>query len=114
MTPEISKVRFTILADGGKVKAMAGFCVNDLLYITGCRIIEGSKGMFLSWPSRKVAKKDGSGDEYKDICFPASKESRDSIQTQVLASYEEQTGPGPSTVKAADIPFGPDFENLPF
>lgn len=96
-------VRFTILPDGGKVKALCGFKLNGILFVTGCRLIEGSKGLFLSWPSRKVTKEDGTA-EYKDICFPASKEVRNNVEAQILDEWDKQTGE-PKAPAAAIIPF---------
>lgn len=91
MEISVDNVRFTMLSDPGKpTKAMCGFRLNGILFVTGCKVIESAKGRFLAFPSRKV-EKDGQA-EYKDICFPASKEARDAIQAAVLAEYDKQTG----------------------
>ncbi len=48
------------------------------------KIIEGSKGLFVSMPSYK------SGEEYKDLFFPVTKEARAERQEAVLNEYERQ------------------------
>ena len=45
---------------------------------------EGSKGLFISMPAYK------SGDEYRDIFYPVTKEARAGLQEAVIAEYENQ------------------------
>jgi stage V sporulation protein G len=74
--------------DGGKVKAAAALVIGGVFVVRGVRLIEGSKGMFVSMPSQKSA--DG---EYFDICFPINNETRMQIFDAVTAAYEKaQTG----------------------
>ena len=47
-------------------------------------MIEGSKGLFVAMPSYK------SGDEYKDLVYPVTKEGRQMLNESVLAAYEAQ------------------------
>ena len=65
----------------GKVKANASITIDEALVVTGLRIIEGSKGLFVSMPQRKVK------EEYKDLVFPLNKELREQISTAVLKEY---------------------------
>lgn len=39
--------------DNSRVKAMVSITFNHALRVSGCRIIEGAKGLFLSYPSQK-------------------------------------------------------------
>lgn len=98
-----SSIRVTVY-EKESTRGFATVKVGDLFYITGLRIIEGTKGLFVSMPSRK----DTSG-EYKDICFPASKEVRDELQGLVLAEWHRLKG----TPAKAELP-PPGTDDVPF
>lgn len=57
------------------------FAVNDV------RVMDSAKGKFVAMPSRKISK-DGKT-EYRDICFPTTKEMRTALQAAVLGAYEK-------------------------
>ena len=46
--------------------------------------MESSKGLFVSMPSYRA----GNG-EYKDICFPVTKEARQEFDNAVLDAYQQ-------------------------
>lgn len=79
-----SSIRIHLLTDTDKVKAMASCLVGGAIMITGIRVIEGQKGLFVSMPQRKHA---GTG-EYTDVAFPISKEMRDELSLHILGEYE--------------------------
>ena len=54
MTLEITEVRIS-LRDDDKLKAFASMTFNDAFVIRGLKIIEGTNGMFVAMPSRKLA-----------------------------------------------------------
>lgn len=99
----ITEVKVYPVQGDGKIRAMASITIDECFVVTGLKIIEGSKGLFVSMPSRKTA--DG---EYKDICFPTSKDTRDAIQEQILAEYVT-----PGEPDKPDVPIDDDDE-LPF
>ena len=70
--------------EGSRVKAMASITINGALRVNGCKIIDGSKGLFLSFPSEK---KPGS-DQYFPIFHAVDRNVNDRIQAQVLARFE--------------------------
>ena len=70
--------------EGSRVKAMASITLNGSLRVNGCRIIEGSKGLFLSYPSEK---KPGT-DQYFPIFHAIDRTVGDRIQSEVLSKYE--------------------------
>ena len=70
--------------EGSRVKAMASITINGSLRVNGCKIIDGSKGLFLSFPSEK---KPGS-DQYFPIFSAVDRNVGDKIQAQVLARFE--------------------------
>ena len=79
---KITEVRITRLESDGKIRAMASVTFDECFVVTGLKVLEGSNGLFVSMPSRKLP--DGT---YKDICFPVTKDTREAIQEAVLAKY---------------------------
>ena len=70
---------------GGAQKASATVNINGQFAIRGLKIMEGGKGLFVSMPSYRA----GNG-EYRDICFPCTKESRAEFDRAVLTAYEQK------------------------
>jgi stage V sporulation protein G len=90
-TAPFSNIRINLVTKES-LRAMASVKVADVLFLTGIRVIDGKKGLFVSMPS----KKETSGD-YKDIFFPASREIRDQLQASILEVYHAvlaKTGAG--------------------
>src|ERR1043166_2008804 len=77
------------LVDKDSLRAVASCKVGEAIWLHGMRVVEGTKGRFVSMPSRKAA-----NGEYQDIFYPASREVREQLQSGVLAKYNE-------TVRAA-------------
>jgi stage V sporulation protein G len=71
------------LVQKDSLRALANCKVCDAVFLQGLRVVEGSKGIFVSMPSRKTVKGD-----YQDIYFPASREMRNLLQETVLKEYE--------------------------
>ena len=69
----------------GAMRANASVNINDSFAIRGVKVMEGSNGLFVSMPSYKA----GNG-EYKDICFPCTKQSRIEFDKAVLGEYQHQ------------------------
>jgi stage V sporulation protein G len=66
------------------LRAFVSCKVGGAIVLDGMRVVEGTRGRFVSMPSRKDAK-----GEYQDIYFPASKEVREELQEAVLEGYSE-------------------------
>ncbi len=77
------EVRIHSLYPEGSVRAAASVNLNGCFAIRGVKVMDGPKGPFVSMPSYK------SGDEYKDICFPCTKEARSALHEAVLNAYEQ-------------------------
>lgn len=75
-----------------RVKATVSITLNNALRINGCRIIEGAKGLFLSYPSEK---KPGT-DQWFPVVHPVNRNLSESIQEKTLTKYKEllDTCPG--------------------
>ena len=67
----------------GPAVATASVTLNDCFAIRDVRIMEGKNGLFVSMPSRKV------NGEYRDICFPCTKEFKQWFDQAVLGAYEQ-------------------------
>lgn len=76
----ITEVRIHEVNKDG-LKAFASITLDGDFVVTGISIRESKNGLFVSMPSRKV------GDEYRDICFPITKEARQQIVNTVMNAY---------------------------
>ena len=81
---EITDVRVRKVTKEGKLKAVVSITFDDEFVIHYIKVIEGEKGLFIAMPSKKAS--DG---EYRDITHPIKSETRDRIQSTILARYEE-------------------------
>ena len=67
-----------------KLKAVASITLDEEFVVHDIRVIEGDKGAYIAFPSRK-----GKDDQYRDIAHPIKQETRDHIQECVLKAYKE-------------------------
>jgi stage V sporulation protein G len=84
-TPLFSDFQITLI-NKDSLRAMASCKIAGAVFLNGIRVVEGSKGLFISMPSRK----DKSG-EYQDVYYPANREIRQQLQENVLSRYQEMT-----------------------
>ena len=68
----------------GPILADASVNLNGCFAVRGVKVMESGKGLFVSMPSYKS----GSGD-YKDICFPCTKDARMEFDNAVLTAYQQ-------------------------
>ena len=76
-------VKIHTLRPEGTCKATASVNINGCFAVRGVKVMESSKGLFVSMPSYKV------GNEYKDICFPITQECRKQLNDAVIGAYEQ-------------------------
>jgi stage V sporulation protein G len=81
---EITDIRVRRVAKEGKMKAVVSMTIDGEFVIHDIKVIEGEKGLFIAMPSRKSA--DG---EYRDIAHPINSDTRQNIQSLILAKYQE-------------------------
>jgi stage V sporulation protein G len=81
---EITEVRIT-LRDEAKLKAFVNVTFDNSFVIRGLKVINGTKGYFVSMPSRK--RQNGT---HQDIAHPINNEMRRMIEDKVLAAYENE------------------------
>ena len=88
----------------GNVRAYASVNLNDCFAIRNVKVVDSSKGLFIAMPSYKA----GNG-EYKDICFPVTKEFREHLNNAVIDAYKQALTQSQQQ-KAAD---SPPFDQAP-
>ncbi len=82
---KITDVRVRILNTNNRLRGIASITIDDAFAVHELRIIEGREGLFVAMPSRKVP--DG---EFRDVAHPINLETREELEKQVLAKYEEE------------------------
>jgi len=100
-------VKISSIRPEGNVRAYASINLNDCFAIRNVKVVDSSKGLFIAMPSYKA----GNG-EYKDICFPVTKEFREQMNNAVIDAYHQALAQSQSQnqQKAEDTP---PFEQAP-
>ncbi len=83
-TPLDVSVRITPLNKDGNLLAYANVTLGGCFAVTGIRVMDSEKGVFVAMPDRK----NGKG-EYHDVCFPTTPEMRKVLHTAVLGEYQK-------------------------
>ena len=65
------------------LKGFASLTIDKCFIVTDLKIMSGQNGLFVSFPSKKI------GDDWKDTCFPITKDAREQIIKVVLDAYEK-------------------------
>lgn len=81
---EITDIRLKKVTKEGKMKAVASITLDNEFAVHDIKVIEGEKGLFIAMPSRKAA--DG---DYRDIAHPINQNTRERIQSMILAEYQK-------------------------
>lgn len=68
----------------GAQRASASVTINGSFAVRGIKVMEGTKGLFVSMPSYRT----GNG-EYKDIAFPCTSQARKELDQAVLEAYQQ-------------------------
>ena len=66
------------------MKAIVSVTFDNEFVVHDIKVIEGQNGLFIAMPSRKTP--DG---EFKDIAHPINTDTREKMQSSILAAYEE-------------------------
>ena len=67
-----------------KLKAFISIVLDECFMVNDIKVIRGKDGFFISMPSRR--KRNG---KFKDIAHPLNNETRQSMEKEILAAYEE-------------------------
>jgi stage V sporulation protein G len=79
---KITEVRIRKITRTEKMKAIVSVTINEQFVIHDIRIIEGTNGLFVAMPSRRIP-----GGGFRDIAHPISPEFRSYLQQKVLDAY---------------------------
>ena len=79
-----------------RLKAFANVTFDNSFVVRNIKVVEGSNGVFLSMPSRKM--QDGT---YKDTVHPVNHEFRTYLEQEVLGAYQEELKKNPFPKEAA-------------
>ena len=85
--------RVKIFEGKGNILANMNITLDDCLAINGIKVIEGTKGRFISFPQTSYKDKHGNT-QYRDIVFPCTKEARAALDRVLMKKYEEWTDGG--------------------
>lgn len=69
----------------GKTRARARIVLNEQFQLTGLRIVEGSNGLYVSYPSDPSYK----GEDCRPLFYPLTKALRENIEAAILIKYNE-------------------------
>ena len=77
-------VKISSIRPEGSIRAYASINLNDCFAVRNVKVVDSSKGLFIAMPSYKA----GNG-EYKDICFPVTREFREQLNNAVIEAYSQ-------------------------
>lgn len=77
-------VKIGSIRPAGSVRAYASINLNDCFAIRNVKVMDSTRGLFVAMPSYKA----GNG-EYKDICFPVTREFREQLSKAVIDAYKQ-------------------------
>ena len=97
-TPPKYDVKIHSIRPDGTQKASASVNIYGDFAVRGVKLMEGSKGLFVSMPSYKA----GNG-EYKDICFPCTKEAKAEFDKAVIEAYEQALSQSQTKTAKQDV-----------
>jgi stage V sporulation protein G len=83
---EVTEVR-VFPVDEEKLKAYVTITIDNCFVVRDLKVINGNNGLFVAMPSKK--RKDGT---FRDTAHPLNNETREMIESKVLAEYERETG----------------------
>ncbi len=77
-------VKIISLRASSSTLATAAIDLNGVFAVRGVKLVQGANGPFVSMPSYKT------GDGYRDVCFPVTKEFREQLNAAVLDAYQQE------------------------
>ncbi len=83
---EVTEVRVFPI-DEEKLRAYVTITIDNCFVVRDLKVIKGNNGLFVAMPSKK--RKDGT---FRDTAHPLNNETREMIESKVLAEYEKEIG----------------------
>jgi stage V sporulation protein G len=98
--PTSVDVRINSIRPEGSTKAIASATLNGCFAVRNIKVMESSKGLFVSMPSYRA----GNG-QYRDICFPTTAEFRQKLNDAVIGAYHQALAQGQKEAAQQQPPF---------
>lgn len=92
---KITEIRIHLMGED-RLKAFASVTFDDSFVVRNMKVVEGTKGVFLCMPSRKLP--DGT---HKDMVHPINQEFRKYLEDHVLKAYQDELAKNPEGKKAS-------------
>ena len=92
----------------GTLRATASVNIYGDFAVRGIKVMDGTKGLFVSMPSYKA----GNG-EYKDICFPCTKEAKAEFDNVVISAYQQTLAQGQTAARQQEAPASEQVQGQP-
>ncbi len=83
---DVTEVR-VFPVDEEKLRAYVTITIDNCFVVRDLKVIKGNNGLFVAMPSKK--RKDGT---FRDTAHPLNNETREMIESKVLAEYEREIG----------------------
>jgi stage V sporulation protein G len=83
---EVTEVR-VFPVNEEKLRAYVTITIDSCFVVRDLKVIKGNNGLFVAMPSKK--RKDGT---FRDTAHPLNNETREMIESKVLAEYEREIG----------------------
>ena len=78
------KVKISVYpVEKGNLKCLASATLDEKFAITGIRLLEGKKGLFIAMPQRY----DKNKNDYYDIAYPITAETRKTLTSLIVDEY---------------------------
>jgi stage V sporulation protein G len=94
---EVTEVR-VFPVDEEKLKAYVTITIDNCFVIRDLKVIQGKNGLFVAMPSKK--RKDGT---FRDTAHPLNNETREMIESRILAAYEREIGKAEERIRPNDV-----------
>ena len=75
--------------DEGSRKGLARMYIDESFVVSNISVVDGEKGLFVSMPSVKTGKTYKGKADFRDVCFPVTKEFRQTLYDTVLDEYNK-------------------------
>ena len=99
---QITDIRVRKINQESRMKAIVSITLDDALAVHDIKIIEGHEKLFVAFPSRKTP-----DDQFKDIVHPINAETREMLESAILAKYDEIAS------ETAEVPKVPETIEMP-
>ncbi len=89
--PEFSVSVTPFVREGSNIRGLARIFFEDSFIVNNVTILQGKDNLFVAMPSYKTKQVDEQGKPiYQDVCYPVTKEFREKLYAEILATYERE------------------------